>query len=309
MSEIPENRPVKMIIDNQFSKLGGRNVGQYPLHHFAFDYKPLPLKNWPLKIAFCGNDEWKQGCWRFRKHSETFAVEFVTQGTFEFTQNKEKFLIKQNEIFFVQAGADSDIRLPADCKYATKRTISITGPLLQTLLSQLELNEVNVMTPNDPGVIHQFCDRTYELLSGNDSEKYFKSSLIAYEFLLTLSEHRKHSGQPLVLQQILQLMDSQLDRPLKVNDLARGFQMSPASLHRLFKTHLKDTPINVFIRKRMEMAMSLLKQTTHNIKEIAYRTGYSDALYFSSQFKKHCGESPSDYRRRQQFERDFHHYS
>ena len=60
---------------------------------------------------------------------------------------------------------------------------------------------------------------------------------------------------------------------------------------------------NVLLKKylytmRLEFALNLLLTTENNVSEIAYRSGFSDPLYFSTSFKKRYNLSPTEYRKR-----------
>jgi len=48
---------------------------------------------------------------------------------------------------------------------------------------------------------------------------------------------------------------------------------------------------------RMQVAASLLQQSTHSISEIAYATGFESISYFSKVFKAEFKQSPSVYAR------------
>jgi len=50
------------------------------------------------------------------------------------------------------------------------------------------------------------------------------------------------------------------------------------------------------IRLRMGLARVLLDTTARTISSIAHQVGYSDPLYFSRQFRRIHGMSPSQYR-------------
>ena len=59
---------------------------------------------------------------------------------------------------------------------------------------------------------------------------------------------------------------------------------------------------NVSLKKylytmRLEFALNLLLTTDNNVSEIAYRSGFSDPLYFSTSFKKRYNLSPTEYRK------------
>ncbi len=86
--------------------------------------------------------------------------------------------------------------------------------------------------------------------------------------------------------------------PSKVNIklLAKTAATSVSHLNPLFRTHLKQSP-RLYIRKlRMQMACNMLRNGVLSIKEIAYRTGYPDPLYFSAAFKNEFGVSPRGFR-------------
>ena len=54
------------------------------------------------------------------------------------------------------------------------------------------------------------------------------------------------------------------------------------------------------IRGRIEYAERLLGSTTLTVREIAERCGYSSEYVFMRQFKKYCGQTPSEYRKNAQ---------
>ena len=48
---------------------------------------------------------------------------------------------------------------------------------------------------------------------------------------------------------------------------------------------------------RVEQAKYLLKHTENSLKEIAYQLGYCNPYYFSSEFRRMTGFSPSSFRK------------
>lgn len=86
---------------------------------------------------------------------------------------------------------------------------------------------------------------------------------------------------------------------LTINGIAEAFFSSPATVSRIFKEQLGESPINYLIRYRLEKAKVLLDSADDiSIKETAHLIGYEDALYFSKLFKKYYGSSPTDYAKR-----------
>ncbi len=64
---------------------------------------------------------------------------------------------------------------------------------------------------------------------------------------------------------------------------------------RAFKDRIGYTPVKFVEFKRLEQAMNILA-AGHSVKETAAITGYPDVYYFSRQFKRYMGTSPSAYR-------------
>jgi transcriptional regulator GlxA family with amidase domain len=90
-----------------------------------------------------------------------------------------------------------------------------------------------------------------------------------------------------------------LDTPLRVSTLATEVNISPSHFFYLFKRHVGRTPIDYFIRLRLQHACHLLEETEMSVKAIAYTLGYDDPFYFSRIFKSFHRMSPSKYRSKQ----------
>jgi len=97
------------------------------------------------------------------------------------------------------------------------------------------------------------------------------------------------------LEYILSFMNSQIGQRLTLDDLCVHSGMSKASVSALFASHLGKGPIEYFIDLKTELAKKYLREDNYNITQIAYMLGYSTVHYFSRQFKKVTGMTPSQY--------------
>lgn len=97
------------------------------------------------------------------------------------------------------------------------------------------------------------------------------------------------------LEYILSYMNSQIGQKLTLDDLCTHSGMSKASISALFSNQLGRGPIEHFIYLKTELAKKYLREDNYNITQIAYMLGYSTVHYFSRQFKKFTGMSPSQY--------------
>lgn len=98
------------------------------------------------------------------------------------------------------------------------------------------------------------------------------------------------------IEQSIAFMMQHLNQPLQVAELAETAHTSPSHFFVLFKRLVGSSPIDYFIRLRMQRACRLLAGTALSVKEIAADLGYDDPFYFSRVFKSVHGLAPSDYR-------------
>lgn len=84
-----------------------------------------------------------------------------------------------------------------------------------------------------------------------------------------------------------------------VEDLAALVGLSVSQFSALFRAQVGVPPLRYQNELRLTMARELLDTTTMPVAEVADACGYDDALYFSRQFAKLHGQSPTSYRSRE----------
>ncbi len=87
--------------------------------------------------------------------------------------------------------------------------------------------------------------------------------------------------------------------PISVEQLTQIAGMSESSLLRAFKQATDRAPTQYLLDLRLRRARDLLRNTSLNITEIAFQTGFNDSNYFARQFRKGIGTSPREYRRQE----------
>lgn len=82
---------------------------------------------------------------------------------------------------------------------------------------------------------------------------------------------------------------------VSIEQIAKNLDYHRSHLSTVFKKYTGMSPIHYCIKIRMEHAVQLMAKPLM-IKQIAASVGFFDSLYFSKQFKKYYGISPSKYR-------------
>ena len=84
-----------------------------------------------------------------------------------------------------------------------------------------------------------------------------------------------------------------------VESLAREIGVSRSVLGERFKHFLDQPPMQYLARWRLQLAAQELKTTDRPLKLIAEESGYESEAAFGRAFKRHFGQSPGDWRKRQ----------
>jgi len=91
-------------------------------------------------------------------------------------------------------------------------------------------------------------------------------------------------------------MREKVDENLCLDELAAHVGLEKAYFCRLFKRRTNQTPIDCFIRLKIQRASDYLNFTDMRIQDVAAQVGYDDPYYFSRVFKRFTGMSPRLYR-------------
>lgn len=111
------------------------------------------------------------------------------------------------------------------------------------------------------------------------------------------------SSIPQVLKDTIQLMSSNMEEPLSIDELSNWTGSSRRRLERLFRVHLQTSPSRYYLELRMTHARQLLLQSSDSITSIATTAGFVTATYFSRCFKEFFSISPIELRNQKRRER------
>ena len=134
-----------------------------------------------------------------------------------------------------------------------------------------------------PGYTHQALSLFYSILSIASAEK---------------SDGHTHDSPALDgIRPSIDFIHSNYSSPtLTAQQIARASYVSDSYLRRVFKAHLGVSPWQYVLRLRIDKAKKLIIAGYHSISEIAQMCGFNDTKYFSSEFKRLVGISPSKYK-------------
>jgi two-component system response regulator YesN len=126
-----------------------------------------------------------------------------------------------------------------------------------------------------------------------------ETTAVAFEileyYLDRVREAQENPGNVNV-QQMIDYMRENFRRNLTLEEITDSAFLSVSYGSRLFKKIHRVSIMEYLLQIRMEEAKKLLHNPHYLIDEIAVKTGYGDAGYFTKVFKKYEGVTPTQYR-------------
>lgn len=131
----------------------------------------------------------------------------------------------------------------------------------------------------------------------------YQCSGLVYEYLLEFHrlviDKNMSSGKDRssILMPALTYIDDHFRCDFPMSELSRVSGVTPQHLCRIFKETMNMRPTEYLVRRRLEEAKKMLSKTNMSVSEAAAASGFSDAGYFSTVFKKYEGITPMEYKR------------
>jgi AraC family transcriptional regulator len=101
---------------------------------------------------------------------------------------------------------------------------------------------------------------------------------------------------PVSLRRCVEYLNANLDRDVRLADLAQEAGMSRTHLIRTFRKSTGKTPHQFILGQRVEQAKAQMRQGVHSLTEIALATGFANQHHLARVFRRITGMTPSQFR-------------
>lgn len=258
----------------------------------------------------------------------TFDLIYVQKGILYLEENDVRFTVNEGEfLILVPDCSHGGYRIcPEETifwwvhfftegkySYSDSRTINITNKMNKNKYYRkdpftISLPQFGKIPENQQEVFLSLLKNIslVKIDRANQQKIFFESvsSNIEYQiwFMKVLSficnyyvQERKKS----LAEEIYEYLALHYQESFEMRTLSEYFSFHPVYLARCTKKKYNLTPLQLLTRIRIEEAKKLLINTKLSINSIGEATGFSNAAYFSKQFKGITGMTPSEYRNRQ----------
>ena len=189
--------------------------------------------------------------------------------------------------------------------------LTIEPQLISTSAHETVLSEKVELIPTfaqpDPLIQHLALNLKTALDSDNYARLYAES--LFHALSMHLLRHyatrqfafKEYTGglPPYKLRQAINYINDNLDRKIKLDDVAKLIDISQYYFCHLFKESTGIAPYKYVIKQRVDKAQELIKQTKLPLTEIAFRCGFGSQSQMTQHFRRSVGVTPKVYRDRQ----------
>ncbi|HHF3070142.1 TPA: GlxA family transcriptional regulator [Vibrio diabolicus] len=167
-----------------------------------------------------------------------------------------------------------------------------------------ELYEFDPRTPTCSGglagldmMLHLITNQHGSDLANQVAEQCIHPAIRPAHDKQRMSLIRKHNIRHPRLLDAVEIMEANMEEPLKCYEIGEQVGLSVRQMERLFLQYLQDKPGNYYLQLRLERAQHLLLQTMLSITQISTACGFSSTSYFARCYKKRYEKTPREERR------------
>jgi AraC-like DNA-binding protein len=207
--------------------------------------------------------------------------------------------IKDGQFFIIPQGIPHSYGSETNASWEIS-WVHFKGNHAKDIIDQLSLAHYgSPITATAPGEAFQiFTHILAELERGINLDSCIQASMKIWSFFAELiHQQQAHTGSQNAISVVIDVMHDTIGQSLSLEDLSHKVDLSPAYLCRTFKDKMGQSPMDYFIRLKIQHACRYLDLTDLKIHDIAKKVGYEDPYYFSRIFKKIMACSPRDYRK------------
>lgn len=237
----------------------------------------------------------------------------VLEGRGEFIHGKDKYLLKQDDLFIADPGVIHEI-ISDKKDFLRIQFISFSFTKIDSTGRSPSLRSRSIMEFINNHLIYiPDCDNLglpfhYLKIASEETDRnrgYVRNisitSMIIQEIILystgSISGFEEQPGMDHRLFMALQYIDDNCFRKLSVDEIADHAAISPRTLRRLMQEENRKTIIQTCLEKRISRAGDyLLSHPEKTITEISYHFGFDNPSDFSRAFKKIMDFSPVHFR-------------
>ena len=255
-----------------------------------------------LTVYRSGKQRCAPGFCRYNRIYDFYILHYVTKGKGTYTINGRTYYVCAGDAFLIYPGVSiSKETDPEDLwEYCW---VGFNGMDAQILLNMTQFTPDNAVIRYDHPEIARRIEDIHEH-RGHQLCSSIRMTAMLYELFAYLIEVGQniqagtHINDKYVSAACDYIGKTYSNKNLTVEMVADYLNVSRSCLFRAFKDVLNKSPMMYLKETRIREACVLLQMTNFSVSEVADKTGYADALYFSKVFRSLVGKTPTEFRKK-----------
>ncbi len=265
-------------------------------------WEDLHVFSWRDKtVPFCGELVGKSHCdgtyYQARQESDVTVIEYIVSGKGTVKVDGTTYKAEAGDIYMLPLYTNH-IYYSDKTNPWVKYFINIRGNLPSELIRAYNLELKYIFHDSNAGDIFKEIYDTACNSKLSESERQEIFALCFHKILIRLhniSRNEQRSDDAAIIKSII---DNSPNKIYTINELSEKVNRSKDYIIKSFQKQYGTSPHAYIISKKMESAKILLNETELSIAKISSYIGFCNVEHFSTLFKKTCGVSPRDYRKK-----------
>lgn len=249
-----------------------------------------PPKGHPNEYNFT----WKNG-----RILDEFQLIYITEGKGIFETKKQSYKVKEGDTILLFPQVWHRYK-PLKEKGWTEFYIGFNGPFARQVIGFFD--------PDNPinhiGFNEDILQSIKTIIRLAEDEKIVYQYAIGGQIVYILGKIKHtllnnslaNSSIEKIINKSRIYLRSHINRPLKIEELAKHLNISYSLFRSEFKKHTGVSPGQYLLQLKIQLAKDLLLNSELTIKELSFKSGFESPYYFSRVFKKHTGLSPTEFK-------------
>ncbi|MBQ9119830.1 MAG: helix-turn-helix transcriptional regulator [Lachnospiraceae bacterium] len=259
----------------------------------------IDVKKLPFYLTGIGGSEFQYHITRMDGY-HWHQILFSAHGTGILKFDNITMTVAEGNYFFLPAGYPHEYYTeapPWDVRW-----IAFDGYACAHVLGQFHMTKPIIIKPQDSTALQNMYNKMFTSQKSDRIYCDHSCSGLVYDYLLEfyrIMDHKTNKGRSdrnRILLPVLDYIDEHFRSDFPLTVLAEQAGISSQHLCRVFKETMNMRPNEYLTQRRLQEAKRLLQQNELPISEIAIQSGFPNAGYFSTVFKRSEGLTPQEYK-------------
>lgn len=260
----------------------------------------LDVRKLPVHLTGIGGSEYQNHVIRMQGY-HWHQILFCASGSGILKYDNDSEVIEAGDYFFLPAGYPHEYF--SDNKKWDVRWVAFDGYAANHIVSQFNMTKPIIIKPQESSNLKNTYNKMFTAQKSDRMYGDYTCAGLIYDYIIEFHRHIDNKTNKLrnernkLIMPVLNYMDKNFRTDFPLTVLAELVGISPQHLCRVFKETINMRPNEYLTQKRLQEAKRLLLKNELPVSEVAIQSGFPDAGYFSTVFKKHEGITPTEYKK------------